>query len=163
MKELNELLEKLEGYIEPSGRVPLELFYFISKHFGECCLELCVFKRFGDSIKILLIPRDEKDDFWAGKLHIPGIRKIVTDTEYTSIKRVVSETGLYIPQEDVEYCCSSVVKNYRGTEFSDLRFVEYFGESDKDFYDTKNLPTNIIEFQRPMIESAIECFLEKNK
>jgi len=154
MNNLKQILKELDYYIDEDGRVPKELFFFIAERFGECCLELCVFKE----EKIFLIPRGNEDPYWAGKLHIPGVRKIATDNNVTVLRRAINETGLHIKISDVKYCSSQIIKTKRGTEFSDLRFVEYQGRIENGFYDIFNLPENIIDFQYQLINDAAECY-----
>lgn len=161
---LEALLGGLSNYIGIDGRVPEPLFYFISSHFGESCLELCIFHLSKENeLYVFLSPRSSIDPFWPNQLHIPGVRKIVTDTEEETLHRVIIDSGLELDPKKVRYCSSRTVKNERGTEFSDLRWVEYEGENLTNFYSITSLPENIIEFQRPMIREAIECFRRNNE
>jgi hypothetical protein len=92
---------------------------------------------------------------------MPGVRKMASDNEHSVIERAVRETSININISDVSYCSSQVVRNERGTEFSDLRFVEYKGKETEGFFDVDNLPENIIDFHIPLIKKAHEEFMEK--
>lgn len=147
-------------FINKYGRYSRNVFFASSKVFGESCLELCVFRKNGRSIEILLIPRPDTDPFWAGLLHIPGIRKLPSDTDSVQLERVCGELDFSVDVSKIKYAASTTVKNERGTEFSDVRYVCVpYSQGEENFFDVSHLPENIIPFQKKLIQLGLEAFL----
>lgn len=160
-RDLHIILNELSSYVDIDGSLPSELFYFVSKYFGECCLELCIFSNINNEPNIYLYPRPRNDPFWPSKLHIPGTRKLKGDTDLVSLIRVIRETPLDIRVEDIKYVNSDIIHNPRGTEYSDLRMVEYKGIPNSCFMKIDDLDKlDIIDYQKVMIRSAYKIWRE---
>jgi hypothetical protein len=159
IKDIEYVIELLESVKSSDGRFPKELFYASARLFGESCLELCIFKTINSTDYVFLFPRPESDPYWPKLLHLPGVRKLTTDSDESVLVRVVGETLFDIELKDIYYCSSQIVKTKRGTEFSDVRWTEVVGDDmDNFFYDVDNLPRNIIEFHPTLIYKAAECY-----
>ena len=161
IKDIEQTIRMLEVAKSEDGRFPKELFYASARLFGESCLELCIFRTINGVDSVFLFPRPSTDPYWPGMLHVPGVRKLSTDTDESVLLRVVGETLFDINLEDVHYCSSQIVRTLRGTEFSDVRWT-WVDETGMDnfFYDVDNLPENIIEFHPILIEKSVKCYRE---
>ena len=133
------------------------LFYASARQFGEACLELyiCTRPREGKEY-VYLVRRPHDDPFYPSMLHMPGVRKIPTETDLGHLSRAILETPFRISPEKVEYVLSSTFKARRGVVYSDVRRVvlpyEPFRYRFEDFYYVGSLPENIIEYHKAIIE-----------
>ena len=129
------------------------LFYASARWFGEAVLELYICRRTPQGKEqVYLLPRPANDPFYPSMLHMPGARKLPTETDQDHFRRALKETpfGLSV---HVEYILSTTLKTKRGTDFSDIRrIVVPYNSKQQDFYDVDNLPRNIIEHHKVMIE-----------
>jgi len=83
---------------------------------------------------------------------MPGARKLPTETDQDHLRRALKETP-FDSSVYVEYILSTTLKTKRGTDFSDIRrIVVPYNSKQQDFYDVDNLPRNIIEHHKVMIE-----------
>ena len=129
------------------------LFYASARWFGEAVLELYICRRTPEGCKqVYLIPRSADDPFYPSMLHMPGARKLPTETDQDHFRRALKETP-FDSSVYVEYILSTPLKTKRGTDFSDIRrIVVPYNSKQQDFYDVDNLPRNIIEHHKTMIE-----------
>ena len=131
------------------------LFYASARWFGEAVLELYICTRVDGKEYVYLIRRSANDPFYSSMLHMPGARKLPTETDQDHLRRALKETP-FDPSVHVEYILSTTLKTKRGTDFSDIRRIVLPYEPMKfdftDFYDVKDLPDNIIEHHKVIIE-----------
>lgn len=131
------------------------LFYASARMFGEACLELyiCRFTPEGKE-QVYLIPRPASDPFYPSMLHLPGVRKIPTETGRQHLQRAIRELPEWMRGQDIEYVYSETYKAKRGTEFADIRRmrVPYYYDC-PDFYDVNSIPKNTIEHHKKIIET----------
>jgi hypothetical protein len=86
-------------------------------------------------------------------LHMPGARKMPTETDLDHLARAICETPFFGSIGKVEYFMSSTFKAKRGTEYADIRrLVVPYNPKHTDFYDVENLPRNIIEHHKEIIK-----------
>lgn len=151
---MNKLLIWLLEVQIKNGWMPRELFYASARMFGETCLELYIYRCTPQGKEqVYLIPRSDSDPFYPGMLHMPGVRKIPTETDADHVRRALKETPFKISLSSVEYFASSTFRAKRGTEYADIRRVAVpYNARQVDFYDVDNLPRNIIEHHRAIIK-----------
>jgi hypothetical protein len=128
------------------------LFYASARWFGEACLELYICTRVSGKEYVYLLPRPANDPFYPSMLHMPGARKIPTETDREHLTRAIHETPFGASINKVEYLMSSTFKAKRGTVYSDVRrlIVLHIDRLD-NFYDADHLPQNIIEYHKEII------------
>ena len=121
-----------------------------------------------DKKRVVLIPREMDDPFFAGKVHSPGTIMRRGDTEATALDRAMREISaeaappefvgrFHVPMGSGPMDCS------RGQEIG-LLFVtclrdEPFGQITADVDD---LPSNLVGFHGPMIRKAVEFAKKRN-
>jgi hypothetical protein len=137
------------------------MFYASARLFGEACLELYICTRPREGKEFVYLTRRPFDDpFYPDMLHLPGVRKIPTETDTDHLIRAIMETPFYIAPEQVEYVLSSTFKAKRGTVYSDVRRVVLPYDPQlhnfESFYDVDNLPGNMIEYQKTLVE-MVRC------
>lgn len=156
---INRLVSKLFEHKQEDGRFPKEIFYSSAKLFGESCLELCVFRDLLGFLEVFLYRRPQNDPFWPSFLHIPGVRKLTTDTDVIVSERVVDELPFYVETNNMYYVNSRIFSTRRGTEFSDSRMVACNETGfDEFFYPARDLPHNLIEHHYMIIDDAINLY-----
>ena len=130
------------------------LFYLSARLFGEACLELYIHRFTPDGKEqVYLIPRPDNDPFYPSMMHMPGVRKLPTETDEQHLIRAMTEVDFDIQGLYYKYATSTTVKAKRGTEFADIRSVRVpYDENQTGFYDVDNLPDNLIEHQRVFID-----------
>lgn len=157
----NDAIQYLISKRNHDGTFSSDIFYGLSLLCGESCLELCIFRNNPNvGLEIFLLVRADDDKIWAGKLHIPGVRKLVTDTDDSCLRRLLGEVPFFVNIYNIQYCASKIFQNSRGTEFSDIRWVQvdYDRHFDKYFFPVGNLPNNIIDFQYEIIREALKGY-----
>lgn len=133
------------------------LFYLSARLFGEACLELFIYRITPEGKKqVYLLPRPNDDPFYANMLHLPGARKIPTETDEETLRRAIKETP-FVPKE-IEYLFPDTYKAKRGVEFADVRSfrVDYRALDHNHFYSVDSLPDNLIEHHRKIIERIVQ-------
>lgn len=130
------------------------LFYLSARMFGEACIELFIYRRTpSGNTQIYLLPRPKNDPFYAGQLHMPGARKIPTETDAQTLTRAIRETPYSGQIKSVQYIKSDTYKAKRGVEYADIRGLEVaYRKNETDFYDLSNLPGNIIKHHKQIIK-----------
>ena len=128
------------------------LIYASARFFGEACLELYICRTTPQGKKqVYLLPRPASDPFYPSQLHMPGARKIPTETDCDHLRRAFKETPFSI-DTCVEYLMSTTLKAKRGTEYADIRRVTVpYDPKQEHFYDVDNLPENMIEHHKVII------------
>jgi len=129
------------------------MFYLSARMFGEACLELYICRTTPEGKEqVYLTPRPKNDPFYALMLHMPGARKIPTETDQQTFLRAIGETLFSNRITRLEYVMSSTFKARRGVEYADIRRIEVsYYEGDADFYDAENIPPNTIEHHKTII------------
>ena len=122
--------------------------------FGEACLELYIYRITPEGKEqVYLIPRSKNDPFYPSMMHMPGVRKLPTETNEQHFQRLFKELNFPVDIDtDIYYAASVTVKAKRGTEFADIRKMEVpYDEKQAGFYDVDNLPKNIIDHHKLFI------------
>jgi hypothetical protein len=133
------------------------LFYASARWFGEACLELYICRCAPDGWQVYLLPRPANDPFYPSQLHMPGARKIPTETDREHLTRAIGETPFSAMIDKVEYLISSTFKAKRGTEYADVRrLIVPYDTHYSDFYSVYHLPGNMIEHHKAIIEMVKE-------
>ena len=132
------------------------LFYASARLFGEACLELyiCRFTPDGKE-QVYLLSRPANDPFYPSMLHMPGARKIPTETSAENLARAFSETPFNLNICVVEYVLSETYEAKRGVEYADVRrVVVSYHEGQINFHDVDNIPNNTIEHHKVIIKTV---------
>ena len=145
------------------GFLPKELFIELTRLMTTSIVEVVPMRRVNGKAQILLLQRPEDDPNWPGMLHTPGTVVRPTDSEEGiagPISRIYKdELNLDEWQEPV-FVGPILHKVNRGTEMST---VFYLDMSDADitegtWYDSDNLPDNIVDTQIEFINESLEKF-----
>lgn len=133
--------------------IPKPLFFLSARLFGEACLELYICRVTPEGKEeVYLLPRPKNDPFYPSMLHMPGVRKIPSETDYQHFMRAIGETIFINRITRQSYVMSNTFKTPRGTEFADVRKIEVsYYRDDPDFYDVENIPSNTIEHHKVII------------
>lgn len=133
------------------------MFYLSARMFGEACLELFIY-RFAPNKKmqLYLLPRPKNDPFYAGMMHLPGARKIPTETGQQTLARAFRETPFNPKNYVIEHAMNETYKAKRGVEYADIRrvFIHEYNPAIKDFYYLDDLPDNIIAHHKQIIKDV---------
>lgn len=142
---MNKLLIWLMQIQIKNGWMPRDLFYGSARLFGEACLELYVYRHVAGREQMYLLARPDNDPFYPGMLHLPGVRKIPSETDADHLRRALKEVPFNISPHDVKYVASVTYKAKRGTEYADIRRVSVgYNASHEGFYDVDKLPRGVI-------------------
>ncbi len=145
------------------GFLPKELFIELTRLMTTSIVEVVPMRRVNGKAQILLLQRPEDDPNWPGMLHTPGTVVRPTDSEEGiagPISRIYKdELNLDKWQEPV-FVGPILHEVNRGTEMS---LVYYLDMSDSDitegtWYDSDNLPDNIVDTQIEFINESLEKF-----
>lgn len=160
-KHLVELLSKLEP-----GFYPLEIFLQFARLSVLSIVEFVPLRIHNGKTEILLLKRPEHDEIWQGEVHTPGTVVRPTDTEggsYQAYERIEKEELLGTKVSSGHFVGSIFHPSKRGMENAQVFWVEVIGDPKVGkFYDTDNLPENLMDSQRGFIAEAIRNF-NKNK
>lgn len=133
------------------------LFYLSARMFGEACVELFIYRKTPvGRMQVYLLPRPKNDPFYPNQLHMPGARKIPTETYTQTLTRAIRETPYGGQIKSIQYIKSDTYKAKRGVEYADIRGLEVaYQKNAPNFYDVDNLPSNMIEHHRQIIDELI--------
>lgn len=132
------------------------LFYLSARMFGEACIELFIWRKTpGGQTQVYLLPRQKNDPFYAGLFHMPGARKIPTETDSQTLTRAIRETPYSKQINSIQYIKSDTYSAKRGVEYADVRGLNVaYHKTDPNFYDVDNLPNNMIEHHKKIIKDV---------
>mgnify|MGYP003587211737 CR=1 FL=1 len=145
------------------GFLPKDLFIEIARIWTTSIVEVVPVRKADGKTQVLLLKRPDDDPNWPGMLHTPGTVVRPTDSEEGiagPISRIYKdELNLDEWQEPV-FVGPILHKVNRGTEMST---VFYLDMSDADitegtWYDSDNLPDNIVDTQIAFINESLEKF-----
>jgi hypothetical protein len=162
-EEINQTAELLSR-LEP-GFLPLSIFHQIARLMVMSIVELVPFRRTEDGgVEVLLTRRSEDDKFWPNLLHTPGTVFRATDMQeggHNSALRRIFEDELEIDYQEATFAECIAHKTLRGVDSACIYWVELKNTpSIGEFYNTNNLPQDVIGSSIEVIEEALKHYLQ---
>lgn len=159
IKTLTSLLAKLEP-----GVLPPPVFYQFARLSVTPIIEIVPLHYQLGEIDVLLIPRDQNDPIWPGKLHVPRTVIRANDSATSPFERILSGELLDTPASKPIFSKSIIHHSGRGMEATQIYIVEIAGQANVgQFYNVKKLPGNLLESQMDFIPAAVETYLATRK
>ena len=155
-----ELVKLLSG-LEP-GFYPYEVFKQFARLNTLSIVEIVPLRFNKSKVEVLLLRRDEEDEFWPGLLHTPGC--VVRSSDIRNGKNLALRRVLKDELNDLEVSSPIFVSHQyrvseRGSESAQIFWVEVFGEySVGKFYDIESLPADLVEGQKGFIKESARQF-----
>lgn len=156
--EVSRILAKLEP-----GFLPFDIFHQVTRLWVSTIVEFVPLRRTEDGrIEILLLPRADDDPIFPGTLHTPGVVVLATDTlgSYRdAFERLLKNELPGVKASEPVYVMNSFHSSGRGTESAHIYWVEVQSEpAVGTFYDTEQLPDNLIPYQLGFIPQAAQHY-----
>lgn len=160
IKTLADLLSKLGP-----GFLPAPVFYQIARLTVTPTIQIVpLHYELGGKIDVLLLPRDQNDPIWPGKLHVPRTVVRANDDAASPFVRIIGEELANTPVSQPVFVKNVFQHSGRGMEASQIYCVAIEGQPKVgELYDVKKLPGNLMESQLGFIPAAVETFLATRK
>jgi hypothetical protein len=141
------------------GLLPFDVFLQVARLVVLPNIEIVPLRVVGAQVQVLLLPRDADDPFWPNMLHTPGSIIRADDSAFNdATERIKGELG-GTKTSDPVFVANMLNQNNRGKESSQIFWAEVEEEPKVgNFYDSDNLPDNLIPSQRVFITKAIENY-----
>lgn len=143
------------------GFQPFDVFIELARIVTLSIVEWVPLRLHDGKVEVLLLPRSSDDPFWPAELHTPGTVLRATDGEgYSKVYERIEQDELNGTEvSDPVFVTNILHSSKRGSEHSSIYWVEVTGEPKIGvFYDTDNLPKNLVESQRAFIASAVASY-----
>lgn len=120
-------------------------------------------------MQVLLAQRPDNDPWWPGFLHSPGVMVIPTDKEdqdfKTVFQRLCSTELQGLLHSEPKFVTNKLLDTgRRGVENANIHWILVAGTPVYgDYFDIENLPENLMDHHRPIIEIAYHDLLENFK
>lgn len=147
------------------GTLPQPLFIEITRIAATPIVEIVPLRKNQQGeIEILLTKRDTNDPTWPGMYHTPGTVVRPSDTEGSykdSFDRILAGELKNTPTTSPIFVTNYLHKVKRGMESSLIYWVEVTGKPlVGEFFNSNNLPVNLIDTQIDFINIAIGHYLQ---
>ncbi len=158
IETVTQILSKLQP-----GRLPFTIFHEFAR-LGVLPIVEVVPLRLSPAgqIEILLLERDADDPVWPGQLHVPGTVVQASDTEisYSNAFSRIFQGELQLAAAPNPVFVQNILHHSgRGMESSQIYWAEITGTPKAGrFYDTEQLPENLVQSQLDFIPQAIAAF-----
>ena len=162
MNELSDedvkLVAGLLAKLKP-GFLPPPIFHEITRLTATPIVEIVPLRSKDNAVQILLLQRGSDDPVWPNMLHIPGTVLRATDSLETAIDRVLTKELNEAQVSKPKFVTNILHHSGRGMEASQVYWVEVISSPiDGQFFDTDNLPDNLVKSQLDFIPQAIEDY-----
>lgn len=161
-----EALSKDLRELEP-GFLPYPIFTQIARLTVNPILEIVPLRSYKDKIQVLLLKRDDNDEFWPGEFHTPGTNFRATDEVggiLGPLRRICEEELQTSSQVVIPHFVNYYFRQVnRGKELAIVQWIELQESIVGDYFDIENLPENIVHSQLDFIEEAVILFKDFKK
>lgn len=114
--------------------------------------------------EVLLLKREPSDRIWPGKVHTPGTIIRATDIEAgleSVFHRIKTDELGDTKISEPHFVCNILHQSRRGGEQAQVYWVEVLEDSKVGtFYETDNLPPELIDSQTEFIKLAVDSFIK---
>jgi hypothetical protein len=154
ISEAAQVLSKLKP-----GFLPSPIFAEVARLSALPVIEIVPLRRNGVKVEVLLLNRGPQDPIFANQLHTPGTIVRATDSEQTAIDRLTQKELHGLSMTVPVFVTYTLHQSKRGTESARVFWVEVRGVPDiGQFYDSADLPDNLVESQFDFIQAAVEAY-----
>lgn len=148
------------------GVLPLELFIEFTRLVTTPVVEIVPLRLNSQGqVEVLMTVREASDPIWGGLYHTTGtvIRSTDTPGSFADAFNRLRNGELKGTQTTEPVFVTSILRKVkRGTEVAMVHWVEVIGKPTVgEFFTVENLPENIVDTQKPLIEIATKAFLNK--
>jgi hypothetical protein len=166
--EINQTASMLTK-LDP-GFLPYPIFEQIARLVALPIVEVIPLRLIEESTEVLLIERSADDPLWPNALHTPGTVIRATDVHkkeqehWEAFRRIAEDELKGTSVGPPQYLGTQLHASKRGVEQAQLYWVEVLGlPTTGRFFDTKQLPDQLIPSQLDFIRLAAQDFINRHR